>query len=203
MLLPRIPLSKFSTQVLCASCSEQISSIRMTLSYLKVAPELRKCTSRTTFIIESCDFQPELRKFNSRNTFAHKSCGFPRGAAKVYFAYYFRTYKLRLSSRSCESALRALLSHFKVATLRICESVLRTRILLSISKAAIFQPELGKCTSPTTFVLKKLRFSSRSYHGPGGIEPATARLQRQARKPCDNFLFEFRWRNVPARKCCS
>ena len=73
-LSARFPLSKFSNQVLSASCSQQVSSIRETLSYLNVAIS-----------------QPELRTFTSRATLVLKSCDIPAGAAKVYFAYYFRT----------------------------------------------------------------------------------------------------------------
>ena len=54
---------------------------------------------------------------------------------------------MRFSSRSCGSTLRILRLYLKVA---------------------IFQPELQEHAPRTTFVLKKLRFSSRSCRGPGG-----------------------------------
>ena len=50
------------------------STLRVLLSYLKVAifePELPEHTSRTTFILKNCDFRAR--------------------AARVHFAYYFRT----------------------------------------------------------------------------------------------------------------
>ena len=92
-------MSKFSEQalrpscseqvVLSASCSEQVSSIRETLSYLKVAifqPELRKLLCVLLWYSKVAIFQPELRKFTSRTTFVLRSCEFPAGAAKVYVA---------------------------------------------------------------------------------------------------------------------
>ena len=118
----RVPLSKFSKQVLCASCSEQVVGAISSEPVLQ-ASSLSKLLG-TSFLY-------------SRNTFVLKSCDFLAGAAKVHFACYFGTQKLRFSSRSCESLRRVMLSNFKVT---------------------IFQPELRKCTSRTTFVLKSCDF---------------------------------------------
>ena len=74
--------------------------------------ELRKCTSRTRLVIQSCDFRA--------------------GAAEVYFAYSTCTTKLRFSSWSCGSVLRVLDLYYKVAIfeleLRKCTSC--TRLVL-------------------------------------------------------------------------
>ena len=109
----------------------------MLLRYSKVArfqPEQRKFTLRLLSYLKVAIFQPELRKCTLRSkvapelrkfTFVLKSCDFPAGPASV-----LRAQKLR---RSCESLRCVLPSYLKVA---------------------IFQPELRKCTSPTTFILK-------------------------------------------------
>ena len=110
------------------------------LSYLKVAifePQLRNWTSRTTFVVKSCDFRAP--------------------ATKVDFAYYFRTEKSRFSSPSCESGLCVLLSYLKVAIFkpRLRKWTLRTTFVL---KSCDFQAQLRKLTSRTTFVLKSCDF---------------------------------------------
>ena len=84
---------------------------------------------------------------------------------------YFRTEKLRFSSRSCGSTLR---------------------ILRLFSKVAIFQPEVQEHAPRTTFVLKSCDFQAGAAADQGGIEPATAGLRKQARKPRDNFQRPFR-----------
>ena len=66
--------------------------------YYKVAIfelEMRKCTSRTRFVLQSCDFRA--------------------GAAEVFFAYWTCTTKLRFSSWSYGSVLRVLDLCYKVA----------------------------------------------------------------------------------------
>ena len=134
----------FHTQKLRFSSPSCPSVPRVLLSYSKVAI-----------------FQPELQRFTPRTRF--KSCDFPARAAKVYsaYAYYFRTPKLRFSSRSCESVPRILLSYSQVAILQpkresvlralrffsqSCEGLLRVRVLLSYSKVAIFKPEQLRTT---------------------------------------------------------
>ena len=91
------------------------SVLRLLDWYYKVAIfelEMRKCTSRTRLVLQSCDFRA--------------------GAAEVYFLYQTCTTKLRLSSWSCGSVLRVLDWYYKVAIfeleLRKCTS--RTRLVL-------------------------------------------------------------------------
>ena len=83
--------------------------------YYKVAIfelELRKCTSRTRLVLQSCDFRAE--------------------DAEVYFVYYTCTTKLRFSSWRCGSVLRVLDLYYEVAIfeleMRKCAS--RTRLVL-------------------------------------------------------------------------
>ena len=78
---------------------------------------------------------------------------------------------MRFSSRSCGSTLRILRLYLKVA---------------------IFQPELQEHAPRTTFVLKSCDFQAGAAADQGGIEPATAGLRKQARKPRDNFQRPFR-----------
>ena len=59
-------------------------------------------------------------------------------------------------------------------------------------KVAIFKPELRGCAPRTTFVLKSCDFQAGAAADQGGIEPATAGLRKQARKPRDNFQRPFR-----------
>ena len=86
-------------------------------------------------------------------------------------AYYVCTQKLRFSSLSCGSMPRILRLDLKVA---------------------IFQPELQEHAPRTTFVLKSCDFQAGAAADKGGIEPATAGLRKQARKPRDNFQRPFR-----------
>ena len=78
---------------------------------------------------------------------------------------------MRFSSLSCGSTLRALRLYLKVT---------------------IFQPELQEHAPRTTFVLKSCDFQAGAAADQGGIEPATAGLRKQARKPRDNFQRPFR-----------
>ena len=55
-----------------------------------------------------------------------------------------------------------------------------------------FQPELQEHAPRTTFVLKSCDFQAGAAADQGGIEPATAGLRTQARKPRDNFQRPFR-----------
>ena len=49
---------------------------------------LRKCTSRTRLVLQSCDFRAgALWKCTSRTRLVLQSCDFRAGAAEVYFAY--------------------------------------------------------------------------------------------------------------------
>ena len=66
------------------------------------------------------------------------------------------------------------------------------RVLLLYLKAAIFQPELREHAPRTTFVLRNCDFRAGAAADQGGIEPATVGLQKQARKPRDNFQRPFR-----------
>ena len=98
----------------------------MLLRYSKVAifqPEQRK--------LRSCDFPAGAAKAYVACCFGTESCDFPAGL-RVQLSYL----KLRFSSRSCESVLRAQKLR------RSCESVLR--LLLSYLKVAIFQLELPR-----------------------------------------------------------
>ena len=129
-------------------------------------------------------FQPGLREHAPHTTSVLKSCDFPAGAAGARSAYYVCTYKLRFSSRSCGSTLR---------------------ILRLYSKSAIFQPELQEHAPRTTFVLKSCDFQAGAAADQGGIEPGTAGLRKQARKPRDNFQRPFREqenRTGPQRERC-
>ena len=78
---------------------------------------------------------------------------------------------MRFSSRSCGSTLRILRLYLKVA---------------------IFQPELQEHAPRTTSVLKSCDFQAGAAADQGGIEPETAGLRKQARKPRDNFQRPFR-----------
>ena len=130
---------------------------RILLSYSKVA--ILQTEHESVAI-----FQPELRRFTARTraTFELQSCDFPAGAAKVYLAYYFRTQKLRFSSRSAK--------------------VYFARCNFPAGAAKVY------CAYACYFCTPKLRSLSRTSCGPqGGIEPATAGLRKQARKPRDNF----------------
>ena len=142
--------------------------LRVLLSYLNVAifqPALRKCTSRVIFVLKSCNFSGR----DAKVYFALNNCGFRAGAAKVYFAYayYFRSQKLRLSSRSCESELHVLLSYSKGAcwflaqklqfSSRSCDRVWdfpsgAAKVYLRL-KVAIFEPELLESISRTCTTL--------------------------------------------------
>ena len=66
------------------------------------------------------------------------------------------------------------------------------RTLRLYLKATIFQPELQEHAPRTTFVLKSCDFQAGAAADQGGIEPATAGLRKQARKPRDNFQRPFR-----------
>ena len=150
-------------------------------SYYKVEIcelELRKCTLRTTLLLQSCDWRA--------------------GAAEVYFAYYSRTTKLRFASWSCGSVLCVLHSYYKVeiCELELRKCTLRTTVVLqscdfragaaevyfayytlttklrfaswscgsvlcvlhSYYKVAIFELELRKCTLRTTLLLQSCDF---------------------------------------------
>ena len=79
------------------------------LSYLKVASPSYQSTLRALFSYSKI-VNPELAECISRTTFVLKSCDFPARAARVHFAYYFRTSKLQFSSRA---AARAHVYHFR------------------------------------------------------------------------------------------
>ena len=129
----------------------------------------------------------------------------------MYFAYYFCTYKLRFSSRSCGRVLRVLRLYLKVAREHAPHS---TSVLKSCdfqsgaagarsAKVAIFQPELQEHAPRTTFVLRNCDFQAGAAADQGGIEPATAGLRKQAREPRDNFQRPFRQqqrRTAPQRE---
>ena len=123
-------------------------------SWLFAHPNIR-CLRNLLSYLKVAIFQPELPEYTSRTKFALKSCDFRARAARVHFACYFRTQKLRFSSRSCQSTLRVLLSYLKAASPSY-QSTLRA--LLSCSKIAICKPELAECISRTTFVLKSCDF---------------------------------------------
>ena len=143
--------------------------------------ELRKCTSRTRRAVhyKVAIVQLELRNCTSRTTLVLQSCDFPAGAAEVYFAYYTCTTKLRFSSWSCGSVLRALHVYYKVAIIQLgqrkCTS--RTTLVLQscdfpagaaettsgttlVLKVAILQLKLRKCTSRTALVLQSCDFQA-------------------------------------------
>ena len=98
---------------------------------------------------------------------------------------------LRFSSRSCGGVLRVLRLHVKVAISSLSRGS-TLRILRLYLKVAIFQPELQEHAPRTTFVLKSCDFQAGAAADQGGIEPATAGLRKQARKPRDNFQRPFR-----------
>ena len=66
------------------------------------------------------------------------------------------------------------------------------RVLRLHLKVTIFQPELQEHAPRTTFVLKSCDFQAGAAADQEGIEPATAGLRKQARKPRDNFQKPFR-----------
>ena len=58
--------------------------------YYKVAIfelELRKCTSCTRLVLQSCDFRAGAAKCTSRTRLVLQSCDFRAGAVEVYFAH--------------------------------------------------------------------------------------------------------------------
>ena len=85
--------------------------------------------------------------------------------------------KLLCASDSAQVALRKCC--------RSCANVLRVYFLYL--KVAVFEPELQEHAPRTTFVLKSCDFEAGAAADQGGIEPATAGLRKQARKPRDNF----------------
>ena len=87
--------------------------------------------------------------------------------------------------------LRVLRLYIKVAIFQpeLREHAPHTTCVL---KVAIFQPELQEHAPRTTFVLKSCDFQAGAAADQGGIEPATAGLRKQARKPRDNFQRPFR-----------
>ena len=112
-------------------------------------------------------FQPELQEYGPRTT-------------------------LRFSSRSCGGVLRVLRLYLKVA---IFQPELREHAphTTSVLKSCDFPaPELQEHAPRTTFVLKSCDFQAGAAADQGGIEPATAGLRKQARKPRDNFQRPFR-----------
>ena len=78
-----------------------------------------------------------------------------------------------------------------------CGSMLCTLRLYLI--VTIFQPELQEHAPRTTFVLKSCDFQAGAAADQGGIEPATAGLRKQARKPRDNFQRPFREQDIARR----
>ena len=77
----------YKLRFLSRSCE---TAPRVLLLYLKVAifePELRNCTSRTTFVPKSCDFGAVPRVL----LFVPKSCDFGAEASGLYLAYYVCT----------------------------------------------------------------------------------------------------------------
>ena len=88
--------------------------------------------------------------------------------------------------------LRVLRLYLKVA---IFQPELREHAphTTSVLKSCDFLPELQEHAPRTTFVLKKsCDFQAGAAADQGGIEPATAGLRKQARKPRDNFQRPFR-----------
>ena len=88
------------------------------LSYLKVAilePQLRKWTSRTTFVLKNVAIlEPQLRKWTSRTTFVLKVSIFElqrrNWTSRTTFVLESCDFRA-----SCESGLHVLLSYLKVA----------------------------------------------------------------------------------------
>ena len=74
------------------SCGSVLGVLRLYYTVTIFELGLWKCTLRTTLLLQSCDFRA--------------------GAAEAYLAYYACTTKLRVSSWSCGSALRALHLHY-------------------------------------------------------------------------------------------
>ena len=87
--------------------------------------------------------------------------------------------------------LRVLRLYLKVA---IFQPELREHAphTTSVLKSYDFQPELQEHAPRTTFVLKSCDFQAGAAADQGGIEPATAGLRKQARKPRENFQRPFR-----------
>ena len=101
--------------------------------------------------------------------------------------------KLLCASCSAQVALRkCLCASCSAQVLLLWECTSRTIFVLKscdfpagvwILKVAIFQPELQEHAPRTTFVLKSCDFQAGAAADQGGIEPATAGLRKQARKP--------------------
>ena len=101
--------------------------------------------------------EPELPKCAVFTALVGKSCGFRAGAAEVYFLCYTSTDRLRLSSRSCHGVLLYYTGTEKLRlSSRSCHSVLP--LLYLYWKVATSEPELPKCASFSTLVLKSCGF---------------------------------------------
>ena len=117
------------------------SVLRVLHQYYKIAIfhlDLRKCTSRTARVLQSCDFPAWLRKCTLRTTRVLQSCDFSWSCGSVLHVHSRTT--LVLKSCDCELELRKCIS-FATLVLQSCDlSVLR--VLHLHYKVAIFQLEL-------------------------------------------------------------
>ena len=111
-----------------------------------------------------------------------------------------RVLRLYLKVAIFQPELREHAPH-TTSVLKSCDFPVGAAGVRSAYYVAIFKPELRRCAPRTTFVLKSCDFQAGAAADQGGIEPATAGLQKQARKPRDNFQRPFREQeNWPKRE---
>ena len=174
------------SKLLCASALRRLlraSALRMCSVQVGLCKLVcASCSAQVLCASALCKF---LRKLlcasDSAQVALRKCCRSCGNVLRVLFL----TEKLRFSSRSCGSVLRVLRLYLKVA---IFQPELRERA----PHATIFQPKLQEHAPRTTFVLKSCDFQAGAAADQGRIEPATAELRKQARKPRDNFQRPFR-----------
>ena len=147
--------ARFLTKVVCASCIVPGCCAQVALCTLLHRSALRRllCASALSKLLCASALRQLLRAS------ALRMCSVQIGLCKLLCAsalckcsVQFAERKLLCASDSAQVALRKCC--------RSCGNVLR--VLFLYLKVAIFQPELRECAPRTTFVLKKLRFSSRS-----------------------------------------
>ena len=195
------------SRLLRASCSLHASPLckllcASALSKLLCASALRQLLRASA--LRMCSVQVRLCKLLCASALC--TCSVQVALRKLLCASDSAQVALRKCCRSCGNVLRVLFSYVKVAIfqleLRECAPratfVLKScdfpagagstlRVLRLYLKVAIFQPELQEHAPRTTFVLKSCNFQAGAAADQGGMEPATAGLRKQARKPRDNF----------------
>ena len=191
----------------CESGLRKLHCSRMLRASCSLQAAARKCSVQVA--LRKCSEQVALRKCSA--PVAPCKCSVQTALRKLLCASDSAQVALRKCCRSCGNVLRVLFLYIKVAIfqpeLRECAPrttfVLKScdfpagaagtlRILRLYLKVTIFQPELQEHAPRTTFVLKSCDFQAEAAADQRGIEPATAGLRKQARKPRDNFQRPFR-----------